>query len=109
MDLVQPAPDRVDDPQLAAPRTRVVIADDDEPTRVLIRTLVGLARHIEIVGEATGGADAVHLALERDADVALLDVDMPQIDGLEAAALIASRRPEVRLIVHTAYADTSTR
>lgn len=85
--------------------TRVVVADDHEPTRFLLRTLLEFVPTIEIVGEAATGKDAVALVLEHQADIALLDVEMPVMDGFTAAELIRSNRPSTRIILHTAYAD----
>jgi CheY-like chemotaxis protein len=85
--------------------TRVVVADDHEPTRFLLRTLLEFVPTIEIVGEAAIGTEAVALVLEHQADIALLDVEMPVMDGFTAAELIRSNRPSTRIILHTAYAD----
>jgi CheY-like chemotaxis protein len=85
--------------------TRVVVADDHEPTRFLLRTLLEFVPTIEIVGEAANGKEAVGLVLEHQADIALLDVEMPLMDGFTAAELIRSNRPSTRIILHTAYAD----
>jgi two-component system, response regulator PdtaR len=63
---------------------RVVIADDHEPTRVLLRTLIEL-EGMQVVGEAVDGNQAVALALQHEPDVVLLDINMPGLDGLGAA------------------------
>lgn len=79
---------------------RIVIADDHEPTRVLLRTLIEL-EGMQVVGEAKDGNEAVTLALEHKPDVVLLDVNMPKLDGLEAAEIVRARRPQIRLLIHT--------
>ncbi len=86
-------------------RARLVIADDHELTRVLLRTLLSLHPEIEVVGEAENGEQAARLAVSGEADIALLDIEMPRMDGLTAAELIRSARPQVRVILHTASAD----
>jgi DNA-binding NarL/FixJ family response regulator len=81
--------------------TRVVIADDCQMYRELLLVLLGQVPHIEIVGIAGDGREAVRIAVEREADVALLDVDMPLLDGLEAAAEIRRPRPQTELVLHS--------
>jgi DNA-binding NarL/FixJ family response regulator len=76
---------------------------------VLLRTLLSLHPEIEVVGEAENGEEAARLAVSGEADIALLDIEMPRMDGLTAAELIRSVRPQVRVILHTASADESKR
>jgi DNA-binding NarL/FixJ family response regulator len=90
-------------------RARLVIADDHEGTRVLLRTLLSLHPEIEVVGEAENGEEAARLAVSGEADIALLDIEMPRMDGLTAAELIRSVRPQARVILHTASADETKR
>jgi DNA-binding NarL/FixJ family response regulator len=59
--------------------------------------------HIEVVGEAANGQEAVRLLEERRADVVLMDARMPVMDGLEATRLIKDRWPEVKVVVLTMY------
>lgn len=87
------------------PLVRVVVADDHEATRFLLRTLLEFVPTLEIVGEASDGREAVDLVLSQQADIALLDVEMPVMDGFLAAELIGSHRPSTRVILHTAHAD----
>jgi CheY-like chemotaxis protein len=84
---------------------RVVIADDDEPTRQLLRALLEFVPTLEVVGVASDGREAVDLVLSEQADIALLDVEMPVMGGFLAAELIGSHRPSTRVILHTAYAE----
>lgn len=88
-------------------RRRIVIADDHEPTRVLMRTLIEL-EGMQVVGEAKDGSEAVALALEREPDVVLLDVNMPGLDGLGAAELIRASCPRIQLLLHTGEPLDST-
>jgi DNA-binding NarL/FixJ family response regulator len=88
---------------------RLVIADDHEGTRVLLRTLLSLHPEIEVVGEAENGEEAARLAVSGEADIALLDIEMPRMGGLTAAELIMSVRPQARVILHTASADETKR
>ena len=79
---------------------RIVIADDHEPTRVLLRTLIEL-EGMQVVGEAADGNEAVALALQHEPEVVLLDVNMPRLDGIDAAEIIHTWRPQIRLLLHT--------
>jgi CheY-like chemotaxis protein len=86
---------------------RVVIADDDERTRALLRTILSYSPVVEVVGEAADGAEAVKVALERRADVVVLDVNMPGLDGARAAEVIRTYRPRVKVLFHTAEVDAA--
>ncbi|MER7188437.1 response regulator transcription factor [Streptomyces hyaluromycini] len=81
---------------------RVLIADD----QTLIRTgfrLILTARGIEVVGEAADGAEAVAAAHRLRPDVVLMDIRMPNLDGLEATRLILDRLPECRILILTTF------
>jgi CheY-like chemotaxis protein len=93
----------------AATPDRIVIADDDAPTRELLRTLLSFAPAVQIVGEAADGAEAVRLALSRRADAVVLDVNMPGLDGGRAAEVIRAYRPRVKVLFHTAEVDGALR
>ena len=69
---------------------RVLIADDQALVRGALATLLGLEPDIDVVAQAGTGRQAVALARERAADVALLDIDMPDMDGLAAAAALTA-------------------
>ncbi|WP_058235390.1 response regulator transcription factor [Devriesea agamarum] len=85
-------------------RIRVVLADDELLLREAIVTLLGLEEDIEIVGTAQDGKEATEVIGRIRPDIAVLDLEMPKLDGLEVANAIKTRSPETRVILLTRYA-----
>ena len=83
---------------------RVLIADDENLLRSAIASLLAMSEELAIVAQASDGAEAVALAAEHDPDVVLLDLEMPRLDGLEAARRIIARRPEQAVVLLTRHA-----
>ena len=77
---------------------RVLIADDIAQVRRELRTLLELSGRVQVVGEAADGAEAVRLAALLRADVVLMDLEMPVLDGYSAAARVKAERPHCRVI-----------
>jgi DNA-binding NarL/FixJ family response regulator len=84
---------------------RVVVADDQRVVRDGLVLLLGLLERIDVMAAAGDGAAAVELAEQHDADVVLMDLRMPVLDGVEATRVLAARRPETRVLVLTTHAD----
>jgi DNA-binding NarL/FixJ family response regulator len=82
---------------------RVLLVDDQELVRKGFSRLLRDVEDIEVVGEAADGATAVALALETKPDVALMDVRMPGMDGVEATAQIIRDTPSVRVLMLTTF------
>ena len=80
-------------------KTRILLADDHTLVRDGIRLLLDAQPDLEVVAEASDGAEAVDLALETDVHLAILDVTMPRKTGLQAAAELAKRRPDLRILI----------
>lgn len=83
----------------------VVLADDHAVVRKGIRQFLEEADDITVVAEASDGAEAVRLVEAHQPDVAVLDIRMPEVTGVEATRLIKERFPQVRVLVLTAYDD----
>ncbi len=86
-------------------RIRVMIADDHAVVRQGLTTFLELQDDIEIVAQASDGDEAARAAERTKPDVALMDLVMPQVDGIEAIARIAKASPSTRVIVLTSFAD----
>jgi two-component system, NarL family, response regulator DegU len=84
--------------------TRLLLADDHRMLRETLRRSM-LDEGFEIVGEASDGQEAVTLALEHQPDVVLMDVTMPELDGVEATRRITEQAPGVRVVMLTMHAD----
>jgi DNA-binding NarL/FixJ family response regulator len=80
---------------------RVVIADDDESYAELVAALLHVRPELEVIGIAKDGEEAVQLACWQDADIVLMDVDMPRIDGIVATRLVREARPRVCVLMLT--------
>ena len=78
---------------------RVLLADDHTLVRAGIRSLLENMEGIEVIAEASDGRDALRLVRAHRPDVVLMDIAMPGLNGLEAAARIAKRFPNVRVII----------
>jgi DNA-binding NarL/FixJ family response regulator len=83
--------------------TRILVADDHPIVRSGLRTVLDAQADLEVVAEAADGAEAVRLALAEDVHLAILDVAMPKLTGIQAAAELHRRRPEVRLLMLSMY------
>jgi len=82
---------------------RVVLADDQELVRAGFCVILNAADGITVVGEAANGAQAVAQAAEHKPDVVLMDVRMPEMDGLEAARLITAEPPAPKVVMLTTF------
>lgn len=84
---------------------RVVIADDHAVVRGGLEQLLSTAGDIELVGQARNGAEAVDVVAARAPDVVLMDLSMPEVDGVEATRRIVRAGGTSRVVVLTSFAD----
>src|SRR4249920_2766615 len=84
---------------------RVVLADDHNLVRAGIRALLERIPEVEVVGEADDGREALALIAREKPDVALLDIGMPQLNGLETAGRVAQESPHTRLVMLSMHAS----
>jgi DNA-binding NarL/FixJ family response regulator len=81
-------------------KTRILLADDHDVVRKGLRMVLDKAPDLEVVAEAGDGAEALEIALsEQDIHLAVLDVTMPRMTGLQAAREISRRKPEMRVLI----------
>jgi DNA-binding NarL/FixJ family response regulator len=86
---------------------RVVIVDDHRRFVDALALLLGHDDRLDVIGSASDGLSAIELAVSKQAEVAVIDVRMPEIDGLECARRLRVRSPETRVILVTGLDDES--
>jgi two-component system, NarL family, response regulator LiaR len=84
---------------------RVLVADDHAVVRQGLRTFLELQEDIEVVADVADGRQALVAVAEHDPDVVLMDLVLPEVDGVEAIRRIVSERPHVRVIALTSFLD----
>jgi len=80
-------------------KTRVLLADDHAVVRSGLRSVLEREADIEVVAEAADGSEAVEQAVANNVDLAILDVSMPRMTGLQATTELLKRRPGVRVLI----------
>jgi DNA-binding NarL/FixJ family response regulator len=80
-------------------KTRILLADDHAVVRQGLRLVLDAEPDLEVVAEASDGAEALRLALAEDVDLAVLDISMPSMTGLQVAQELHRRRPELRVLM----------
>jgi DNA-binding NarL/FixJ family response regulator len=84
-------------------KIRVLIVDDHPVVREGLHAMLSTDRNIEVVGEACDGAEAVAMVEEKEPDVVLMDIRMPNLDGVQATRRIKNQTPSTAVIVLTMY------
>jgi DNA-binding NarL/FixJ family response regulator len=86
-------------------RIRILLADDELRARQSLRALLTTQPHVLVIGEAANGREALDQVSRDHPEVVLLDVRMPELDGLEATRQIKALWPGTRVIVHSMYPE----
>jgi DNA-binding NarL/FixJ family response regulator len=84
---------------------RVLVVDDHPAFRRALTAALRMVKDIEVAGEAGGGLEATKRAVRGDADLVLMDLSMPDLDGIEAMRRIHSKKPDLPVVILTAHAD----
>ncbi len=86
-------------------RIRVLIVDDHQVVRTGLKVFFDLLPDIEVVGEATDGSEGVAMARRLEPDVVLMDLLMPNMDGITAIGRIKAERPETEIVTMTSFIE----
>ncbi len=84
---------------------RVLIVDDVAETRENIRKLLQFESDVEVVGAARSGKEGIQLAKELDPDVVLMDINMPDVDGITATEIIRQKAPHIKVVILSVQGD----
>jgi DNA-binding NarL/FixJ family response regulator len=84
-------------------KTRILVADDHPIVLRGLRMVLNAQPDLEVVAEAADGAEAVEKALAEEIDLAILDVSMPRMTGIQATAELVRRKPELRILILSMY------
>ena len=85
--------------------TKVIIADDHAIVRAGLRTLIQSEVSLELIGEASGGIETLDLVEKNNPDILVLDISMPDMDGIAVTKIIAEKYPAIRILILTLHED----
>jgi DNA-binding NarL/FixJ family response regulator len=92
----------------ADPQIRVVVVDDHQIVRDGLVALLGALDGVEVVGTAADGRDALHVVEEAHPDVVVMDIQMPELDGIEATRFVTDKHDDIRVVMLTMNDDDDT-
>jgi DNA-binding NarL/FixJ family response regulator len=84
---------------------RILIVEDEVSVRTAVRTFLEHHSHLEVCGEAVNGVEALDKAVALRPDLIVLDLSMPQMNGVEVASLLRARMPLIPVVVYTMFED----
>ena len=90
---------------MSTDKIRVLIVDDIAETRENVRKLLQFESDVDVVGVAGSGKEGIHLAQELDPDVVLMDINMPDMDGITATEAIRQKQPHIQVIILSVQND----
>ncbi len=90
---------------MATDKIRVLIVDDIAETRENVRKLLQFESDVDVAGTARSGKEGIQLALELDPDVVLMDINMPDIDGISATEAIRQKSPHIQVVILSVQGD----
>src|SRR5690349_10628543 len=90
---------------MAPDKIRTLIVDDIAETRENVRKLLQFESDVEVVGAARSGKEGIQLCQELDPDVVLMDINMPDIDGISATEIIRQKSPYIQIIILSVQGD----
>ena len=84
---------------------KILLVDDHEMVRLGLKSYFDLQDDVEVVGEASNGSQGIDLALELRPDVIVMDIVMPEMNGIDATLSILKEWPEAKILIVTSYLD----
>jgi DNA-binding NarL/FixJ family response regulator len=96
-------------PANASAKIRILIVDDMARVRQGLRTILQLSEEFEVVGEASNGLEAIRAAEELKPEVVVMDLEMPQLGGLEATRRIKEQHPGIGVVILTIHGSSELR
>jgi len=90
---------------MAVEKVRILVVDDIAETRENIRKLLQFESDVDVVGAARSGKEGIQLAQELDPDVVLMDINMPDIDGITATDVIRKKSPYIQVVILSVQSD----
>ena len=103
--LLKPAKDGASDPQESPQAKTILIVEDSQFERTVIRSAVEGLTNFQVCGEASDGVEAIKKARELRPDLVIMDLAMPLMNGVEAAMVLRNTMPKVPVVLFTLYAE----